>query len=115
MKPSIEIDLGDMVDILEGFAKRIETMALKDQIDLAARLKPVAKHCETIDKYVKDEVIKPKLKHAEGVLKGDLFQATLKIVPIDRLDQKKLKEVQPSIYEKYIRHDNDERISFELR
>lgn len=115
MKPSVEIDLGDMVDILESFSKKLSTMTLKDQIDLAARLKPVAKHCETIDKYVKDEVIKPKLKHTEGELKGDLFKATLKIVPIDRLDQKRLKEERPAVYEHFIRNDKDERVSFELR
>lgn len=114
MKPSIELDLGDMVDILEGFTKKLENMPLKDKIDLAARLKPVAKHCETIDKAVKTEV-KGKLKHAEGVLKGDLFKATLTLVPIDRFEQKKLKEEKPTIYNQFVRNDVDERVSFELR
>ena len=114
MKPSIEIDLGDMVIILESFVKKLDTMLLKDQIDLAARLKPVVKHCETIDKTVK-EVIKEKLKHEEGTLKGELFKASLKLVTIDRLDQKRLKAEKPTVYEQFIRNDTDERISFELR
>ncbi len=115
MKPSIELDLGDIVDILEGFTKKLDTMTIKDQIDLAARLKPVAKHCETIDKYVKDEVVKPKLKHAEGELKGELFKAVLTLVPVDRLDQTKLKVEKPSVDEQFIRNDVDERVTFKLR
>lgn len=114
MKPSIELDFGDMVDILEGFFKKIDKMSIKDKIDLAARLKPVAKHCEEIDKHVKEE-IKTQLKHAEGELKGDLFKAKLTLVDIDRLDQKKLKAEKPTVYAQFIRHDLDERISFELR
>lgn len=114
MKPSIELDFGDLVDILESFVKKLPTMVLKDQIDLAARLKPVAKHCETIDKHVKG-VVKVKLKHAEGTLKGELFKANLKLVPIDRLDQTKLKAEKPSVYEQFIRNDVDERVTFKLR
>jgi len=114
LKPAVEMDLADMADILEGFSKKLDTMTLKDKIDLAARLKPVAKTCEVIDKSIKNE-IKDKLKHDEGELKGTLFKAILKLIPIDRLDQKKLKEEKPSIYEQFIRNDTDERVSFELR
>lgn len=114
MKPSIEIDFGDLVDILEGFVKKLPTMLLKDQIDLAARLKPVAKHCETIDEHVKGTV-KVKLKHEEGALKGDLFKAELTIVTVERLDQKKLKEEKPTVHAQFVRTYHDERVSFKLR
>lgn len=114
MKPSMELDFGDLVDILESFVKKLPAMPLKDQIDLAARLKPVAKHCETIDKHVKD-LVKVKLKHEEGTLKGELFKANLKLVPVDRLDQGKLKEERPTIHAQFVREYIDERVTFELR
>lgn len=114
MKPAVEMDLADMADILDSFSKKLETMTLKDKIDLAARLKPVAKTCEVIDKSVKDE-IKTKLKHDEGELKGSLFKAILKLIPIDRLDQKRFKEEKPVIYAQFVRNDTDERVTFELR
>jgi hypothetical protein len=39
----------------------------------------------------------------------------LKIIPVDRLNQKALQEGSPAVYAKYVRHDEDERINFEVK
>lgn len=114
MKKATELDLVDLSDILEGFVNKLDKMAEKDVIDLAARLKPVVKHCEKIDTFVKDKV-KAKLKHDEGTVLGGLFKAVLKLVPCTRLDQKALKEAHPKIHAEFCVPGEDERVTFELR
>jgi hypothetical protein len=52
----LEVDLADLADIMEGFVKKLDSLTEPDQIDLAARLKPVAKACKTIDDRVKDQI-----------------------------------------------------------
>jgi len=114
MKKAQLDDLLELTDILEGFRTKLETMTEADQIDLAARLKPVAKSCELIDDFVKDG-IKERLKHKEGVRQGNLFKAVLKLVKVSRLDQKALKEQKPALAAQFTNEGTDERISFELR
>lgn len=114
MKPAIEEDFSELVDIIESFTKKLETMPLKDKVDLAARLKPLTKNCELIDEHVK-ELVKVKLRHESGEVKGELFKAELTIVPVDRLDQKRLKEEKPTIHSQFVRTYHDERVSFKLR
>lgn len=113
-KKAFELDLADLKDILEGFTLKLDKMTEPELIDLAARLKPVAKHCNTIDEYVKDAV-KTKLRHKEGNRLGSLFKAVLKLVPTTRLDQKALKADDPDTFEKYCKDATDERVTFELR
>lgn len=114
MNKIINTDLGDLTDILESFTKKLDKLSEADLIDLAARLKPVAKHCEAIDKYAK-EMVKTKLRHKEGSRLGEMFKAVLKLVPVDRLDQKAFKAQMPEVHASFIREDTDERVSFELR
>jgi hypothetical protein len=114
MKKALELDLADLKDILEGFTLKLDKMTEAELIDLAARLKPVAKHCKTIDEYVK-EAIKTKLRHKDGVRLGGLFRAVLKLVPTKRLDQAGLKENEPAIFNEYCKDATDERVTFELR
>lgn len=114
MKKNMEGDLVDLADILEVFVDKLDKMSQADLIDLAARLKPVAAHVEVIDKHVKT-FVKEKLKHKEGSLLGANFRAELKLVPIDRFEQKEFKEVEPVLYKEYIRKDTDERVSFKVR
>jgi hypothetical protein len=114
MKKSMEIDFADLTDILESFTKKLDKMAQPDLIDLAARLKPVAKHCEAIDKFVKD-FVKEKLKGKEDVLPGGMFMAKLALVQVSRLDQKALKAAEPDLYEEYSKVDTDQRVTFTLR
>jgi hypothetical protein len=114
MKKSLERDLGDLVAILEDVVEGMDVLPLTDLIDLAARLKPVAKHCKEIDEATKG-LIKKKLKNKEGTVLGTMFKAVLKLIPIDRLNQTKLKEDEPEMYAAYVEKHEDKRITFEVR
>lgn len=114
MKKSLDEDLVDLGIILESFVKKLDKLTQAELIDIAARLKPVAKHCKAIDEFAK-EFVKDKLHHKEGALAGGLFKAILKLILIERLDQKRLKEEKPAIHAAYLREDVDERITFEVR
>jgi predicted phage-related endonuclease len=114
MKPAIKKDLKLLGEILEDITADLTKFTEADLIDIAARLKPVAKHCKAIDDHVKDQV-KEKLKHKEGTRLGELFKAVLNLVPTTRLDQKLLKEELPKVHAKYNIAVVDERVTFELR
>lgn len=114
MNKALQTDLIDLADIMEGFVKKLPQMSEADQIDLAARLKPVAKACKQIDDAVKDAV-KAKLHHKEGNRLGNLFKAVLKVIHTSRLDQTALREERPKIYDLYNKPCDDERVTFELR
>lgn len=114
MKPALKRDLVDLSDILENFASKLATLTEADLIDLAARLKPVAKHCKVIDDHVK-AMVKDKLDGVEGTRLGGEFKAVMKLVPTTRLNQKLLKEEQPKVHARYNENVVDERVSFELR
>jgi hypothetical protein len=114
MKKALELDFSDLVDILEGFSLKLDKMSEADLIDLAARLKPIVKHCTKIDEHVKD-VVKQKLNNKAGSRLGGLFRAVLSIVPTDRLNQQRLKEERPKIYDAYVETDDVKRITFEVR
>jgi hypothetical protein len=114
MNKQVEVDLTDLTAILESFVKKLPNMSEQDKIDLAARIKPVAKHCAAIDDAVK-MMVREKLHHKAGTRLGTLFKAVLKIVEVDRLDQKLLKEERPNIHLEYVKTCADERVSYELR
>ena len=114
MKKSIETDLADLTAILENFVSSLGSLSQVEKIDVAARLKPVAKACKQLDDEVK-ELVKVKLKHKEGTVVGVLFKAVLKLVDTKRLDQKALKEAEPELVEEYMKDATDERVTFELR
>lgn len=114
MKKAIANDLTDLTIILENFINSLQGMSQADKIDVAARLKPIAKACKTIDDDVK-EMVKVKLKHKEGTVTGELFKAVLALVPTKRLNQKLLKENEPEIHDEYNEEVVDERVTFELR
>jgi len=114
MKKAIATDLIDLTAILENFVESLQGMTQAEKIDVAARLKPIAKACKTIDDEVKD-MVKVKLKHKAGTVPGELFKAVLNLVETKRLDQKGLKENEPELVEEYMKDATDERVSFELR
>ena len=114
MKKAINVDLVDLGDILEGFVNKLEKMSPEDLIDLAARIKPAAKHCKAIDEFVK-EFVKSKRKGVEGDVLGATFKATLTIVPTTRLDQTALKEHKPTVYAQFLKSDAIERVTFSVR
>lgn len=114
MKPSQERDLVDLSTILETFATKLPIMAEADLIDLAARLKPVTKMADEIDKYVKAG-IKEKLKGKEGMRLGNMFKACLKIVTVEQFQQKAFKEAKPALAAQFTETCTQERITYELR
>lgn len=114
MKKQMELDLADLSEILEGFIKKLDKLSQPELIDLAARLKPIAKHCETIDGHVK-EAIKIKLAHMAGELLGTAFVAKLTIIPVARLDVTRLKEEKPTIYNSFLQTNDEQRVTFHLR
>jgi hypothetical protein len=114
MNTLTKTDLEDLTLLLEDLVKRLPKMERKERIDVAARLKPAAKHIKTIDDAVKAE-IKERLKGKEGTVLGEIFKAILKLVPTKRLDQSAFKEAEPETYEQYVKETDDQRISFEAR
>ncbi len=114
MKKSIKEALEDASAVMEEIKGKLGAMTLQEKVDVAARLKAVTKTAEAVDKAVKDE-IKAKLKDKEGTVLGEVFKAVLKLVPTDRLNQKKLKENEPAIVEEYTETEDQQRITFEVR
>lgn len=114
MNKATEIDLADAMDAIENLGKRFPAMSLQDQIDIAARLKGVAKTCKTIDDAVKDE-IKAKRKGKEGYVIGVLFKAWMALIPTTRINQEKLELEYPKAYAACLETKPVTRISFEVR
>jgi hypothetical protein len=111
---SLKTDLADLTEILEDFVARKDTMSEQELIDLAARLKPAAKACEVIDKYVKEQV-KVKLNHKSGFRNGNMFKAILTLVPTNRFAQAAFKEARPKLYAAFCDKSDEERITFDVR
>lgn len=116
MKKAVDVDLTDLSDILEGLVAKLKQAKFTqaEMIDIAARLKPVAKHCKAIDEEVK-EIVKEKLKHKDGTLPGTMFKAILKLIPVKRFNQSKFKEDKPVLFTTYLEDNEDERVTFETR
>lgn len=114
MKKSQLGDLDTLTAIMEDFVNEVESMEEPDKIDLAAKLKPVAKACKVIDDCVK-EAVKKKLRNKAGERLGKAFKAVLHLIPVTRLNQTALKEGMPRIHAEYSETNTEERVTFELR
>lgn len=114
MKKSIEQDLIDASDALEHLIKEYPKLSIEDKVDVGARVRAISKSSEKLGELVKDE-IKERLKMKEGTVLGAMFKAVLKLVPVPRLDQKRLKEEKPSVYAQFVHEDEDKRVTFEPR
>ena len=114
MKTSTKLDLRDLTDVMEHLLKSLPNMTRAERIDVAARLKPAAKHIATIDEAVKAEIKKVR-DGKEGYVNGEVFRAKLSIVPTHRFDQKALREADPDTYDVYYKGVEDERVSYEAR
>ena len=114
MKPTMNNALFEVSDNMDYFVKNLPGLEEADLIDLAARLKPIAKACKAIDEQVK-EMVKKKLKHSDGERFGVMFKAVLKLIDTTRFQTSLFKEEQPVMYGKYAKTDTDERVSFEIR
>ena len=87
---------------------------MDEKVDICARLRAIAKNCETIDKLIKDD-IKKKLRNKEGTVLGDVFKAALALVSTKRFDGAAFKEAHPDLYEKWSATTDQMRITFEPR
>lgn len=114
MKTMTKTDLEDLALIMEEMVKRLPNMKREERIDVAARLRAVGKHIDKIDEIVKTEV-KAARHGKEGYVMGETWKAKLSLVPVNRLDQKALKEGNPKVYDQYVKAGEDQRVTFEAR
>ena len=114
MKTITKTDLEDLSLLLEDLVKRLPDMKRGERIDVAARVRTVRKHNESIEETVKAE-IKASRRGKEGYVMGEMFKAKLTLVPVNRLDQKALKEGNPRVYNEYVKETQDQRITWEPR
>lgn len=114
MKTATLMDLEDVQLAIENLKDRLPKMKLTELIDVAARLKAVAKNCEVIDDNCKDQV-KKQLKGKAGEVPGETFKAVLRIDTVSRLDQKAFKEGHPKIAEAYTSDCDQKVITFAAR
>jgi hypothetical protein len=114
MNKLVKLDLIDLQTAMEDLITQLPNMTMKTKIDVAARLRSVVKSCEAVDKAIKDEI--KVIRHNEpGVVVGDLFKATLAMIPTTRLDQQKLQVDYPKAYAKCLETKEQARITFEAR
>ena len=114
MKSQVQVDLGDMASAMESLQTMFSGLPQALKVDVAARLHPLVKAAELIDKMVKEEV-KTALKDEPGTVNGQMFKAVVKHVQTSRLDQKGLKETYPKIHAKFYNKVEEARVSFEIR
>jgi len=114
MKSQVQVDLGDIVSAMESLQIMFSGLPQEVKVDVAARLHPVLKAAELIDKMVKEEV-KTALKDEPGIVNGQMFKAVVKHVQTSRLDQKGLKEIYPKIHAKFYNKVDEPRVTFEVR
>lgn len=114
MNKLTETDLEDITYLFEDLYKRVKKLELRQQIDVAARLRAAAKHIAAIDADVK-AAVKKHCRGKAGTVNGEKWRACLALVPVKRLDQAALKEGAPDTYEEYCKEAVDQRITFEVR
>ena len=114
MNKALERDMMDASDATEHLLKRLPEMSMDEKIDVAARLRAIAKNCESIDKLIKDEITQ-KLKGKPGTVMGDVFKASLAMIPTTRFDQTAFKGAHPDLYDKWTVTKDQQRITFEPR
>ena|SRR5438045_5957185 len=106
--------LDEAGDCIEHLLKKLPNLTLQEQVDVAARVKAVAKNAAAIDEFVKVE-IKARRKGKAGTVVGEIFKAVLSLVPTTRLNQKKFEVEEPTIYARYLETNDVTRITFEAR
>lgn len=114
MNEAIKIDLADMLDAVEHLSKQLPGMAMKAKVDVAARIKAIAKTIEAMDKSIKED-IKSKLGEKDGEVVGEIFKAKLAYNPVTRFDTKAFKEEKPKVYDAFCNTNDEGRVTFEVR
>ena len=80
MKPSVKKDLKLLSEILEDLVSGWANLTVADQIDAAARLKPIHKNANKILEDNK-EFVKKKRNGKPGAVLGEDFKAVMSLVP----------------------------------
>lgn len=114
MKPTLKKDLKLLSEILEDLVSGWANLSVADQIDVAARLKPIHKNANKILEDNK-EFVKGKRNGKPGAVMGEEFKAVMSLIPTTRLNQRLLKEKDPKVHARYNESVTDERITYELR
>lgn len=114
MLKAVRIDLEDVCDSLEHLAASLGRLTREEKIDVAARLRSAAKTVELIDKSIKEDISTWR-KGKPGYVNGEIFKAKYSVSPVNRLDQKALKEEEPAIHAKFTKANDEVRITFEPR
>jgi predicted phage-related endonuclease len=114
MNTQVHIDLHDLASAMESLQTMFSGLPQAIKVDVAARLHPLVKAAELIDKMVKEEV-KTALKDEPGIVNGQMFKAVVKHIETSRLDQKGLKETYPKIHAKFYNKVEEARVTFEVK
>lgn len=114
MRKSLDDNLTVASAAMEEIVTLLSKMKMDEKVDVCARIRAIAKHCETLDKAIKKD-IKAELKDKPGTVNGKLFKALLSDVPVDRFDGTLFKEKNPVIYAKYTYTSDEKRVNFEPR
>lgn len=114
MLKAVKVDLEDVCDALEHLSASLGRLTREEKIDVAARLRSAAKTVESIDKSIKEDIAVWR-KGKPGYVNGEIFKAKYSVNPVNRLDQKALKEEEHEIHAKFTKANNEVRISFEPR
>lgn len=110
----LNINLEDLTEIMEYLVKELPTFSFRQRIDVAARLRTVAKHVKSMDELIKEE-IKINLKNRPGSAIGEMFTANVTYNPVTRLDQEWLKQDKPKIHADFCVTKNESHVCFEPR
>lgn len=114
MIASVRRDLENVADDLEHLLSTLPRLTREEKVDVAARIRAVAKSAKQIDDIIKAD-IKEWRKGKKGTVLGEIFKAVLSLVPTTRLDQKALEAEQPKIFAQYLRTSDQVRVTFEPR
>jgi predicted phage-related endonuclease len=99
---------------VEHVVRSLDTMTLKQKVDVGAHIHSLAKLAEAVDKNIKEDV-KARLHNKGGVLNGEEFKAVLAYHDEKRLDTAALKEKKPAIYNQFLKGSEVGVIKYEPR
>jgi hypothetical protein len=114
MLDTLQMDLRGIATVLEGIVAKLPEMRLQDQIDVTARIAGIANHCQTIEKWMRVNIVLPKAG-PNGVVIGEDFKASTSTFPVNRLDLDKLKKERPKTYRAYVETRMETRVFYRVR
>jgi len=112
MRRSIRESLEDVSLLMEQLEAKLTELTLKEKVDVGARVRAIAKHCESIDESIKTAL---KARKDQGTVLGEVFKAIISWVPTTRFQQKEFEKADPKTYSKFLKSADQQRITFEPR